>query len=664
MIQHIHVDIETYCDLSLKDVGMYRYALHPSFEILLVGMSDGGSSPRILDAEDMKSPEIRRELAEILQSGKYRKHAWNAAFEWFCLNQWLRANGYAESPLDQWEDTMLHAQYTGFPASLDRAGAAVGLPPAERKLSTGKALIRTFCTPRKPTARDPRTRVTPADEPGKWALFREYNAQDVMTEAAIDRLLSVYPVPDEVLRQWRDDVTSNAHGVAVDGDLVDGAIKIIRENEEALMRESAEITGLQNPNSRDQLLAWMQARTDKPIQDLTKETVANLLPGVNGDLKRILDIRLETGKAAPKKYEAIRRMTCSDGRLRGLMRFYGAGRTGRWSSVGVQLQNLKQTHISNIDLARQLVKDGNPDALRFCYGNVADALGQLVRTALIPTKGNLFVDADFSAIEARVIAWLAGEQWVLDVFRTHGKIYEATASQMFGVPMEKIVKGNPEYELRQRGKVATLACGYQGGTGAMAAMDINHAIDPDMYPELVRKWREANPHIVKYWYDTENAAQRALETGIPQKCGKCAYRYERYTVDGITLSHLICTLPSGRELFYANPRFGTNRFGERALQFDGVTGGNQWGAIDTYGGRLVENQCQAVARDVLADKLTELREAGYTPVFSVHDEVVLDVPLEKANLHTVTEIMKRPLAWAPGLPLNADGWTGEYFRKD
>lgn len=343
-------------------------------------------------------------------------------------------------------------------------------------------------------------------------------------------------------------------------------------------------------------------------------------------------------------------------------RFMAGGKIVSNCSTGVQLQNLARTHLDHLDLARKIVENGDTASLRFCYGNVSDTLGQLVRTALVPSEGHLFVDCDFSAIEARVIAWLAGEEWVLEVFRTHGKIYEATASQMFGVPMEKIKKGNPEYELRQRGKVATLACGYQGGAKAMEAMDVAHAIDPEQYPGLVKQWRAANPNIVKYWYDTETAALDTLRTGMPHRAGYCTFALE---VDEPTNQwFLTCELPSGRKLFYVRPTISENRFGKEAIRFWGINDKKKWGELDTYGGKLVENICQAVARDCLAEKLDALDKMGIRVVFSIHDEIVADVPKDRASLEEVAAVMSAPIEWAPGLPLNSDGWVGEYFKKD
>lgn len=798
------IDLETFSPEDIKKSGLYRYALNPEFDILLFGYSLNGAEPVVLDCTRTNDRLEMLEMAPLLYDAAYRKGAWNAAFEWYCLSVYLNRYGKYKGllPIDQWRDTQLLAQYLGYPSSLDKAGAAIGIPEDKKKMGVGKSLIRLFCSPRKPTKRDGRTRVMAADEPEKWELFKTYNKGDVVAEQTIAQTLSKWSVPDKVQEQWELDMMHNAMGVNVDLDLVYGAQSIAEQNTELLLKEAAEITGLDNPNSRDQLQKWLtEELPDEEIPDLRKETVSGLLDGVSEDhVKRVLEIRQETGKAAHKKYAAIQKMVCPDGRLRGLMKFYGANRTGRWASVGVQLQNLARTHLNDVDAARHIVERGDLNALRFTYGAVSDTLGQLVRTALIPSPGNVFVDCDFSAIEARVLAWLAGEEWVLDVFRTHGKIYEATASQMFGVPMELIKKGNPEYELRQRGKVAQLACiakgcivpyrnpfkvyagdetaydekpieqilpgdfvwdgvdwvqcdgaaymgerqvveyqglwatydhmvytreywpdvvplwyaiakglklettwpvqpypedvhireehvavydilnagpnhryavqgvlvhncGYGGGAHAMETMDINHAIDPAQYPGLVKKWRSANPNIVKYWYDTENAALETMRTGMPHTAGYCTFALE---VDDATNQwFLTCLLPSGRQLFYVRPTLAENRFGRQSIRYWGIDGkSHKWAEIDTYSGRIVENITQAVARDCLAEKLPLLEAAGYPVVFSIHDEIVADVPKSYADLKTVQQIMSAPMPWAPGLPLNAEGWVGDYFKKD
>lgn len=660
------IDLETFSPENLKLSGLYRYALNPEFDILLFGYSLDGSAPIVLDCTKTNDRLELLELAPLIYNAGCIKTAYNAAFEWYCLSVYLNRYKKLDGllPIDQWRDTQLAAQYCGYPTSLEDVGRAMQLPEDKKKLATGKTLIRLFCSPRKPTKRDQRTRIYPADEPEKWELFKTYNAGDVVSEQEIARRLEKWPVPDFVQKQWELDTLHNALGVNIDMKLVNGAISIADRNTKNLLDEAAEITGLDNPNSRDQLKDWLTKELpEDDVPDMKKDTVSGLLKNVSAEhVKRVLEIRQETGKAAHKKYSRIKIMVCADGRVRGMMKFYGANRTGRWASVGVQLQNLARTHVKELDFARNVVEAGDLDALKFCYGAVSDTLGQLVRTALIPSPGHVFVDADFSAIEARVIAWLAGEEWVLEVFRTHGKIYEATASQMFGVPMEKIKKGNPEYELRQRGKVATLALGYQGGPNALTTMDTGHVLHDEEKPGLVKKWRKANPAIVKYWYDTENAALETLRTGQPHKVGYCAYAFE--TDDATGQWFLTCLLPSGRKLFYVRPTICENRFGKQAIRFWGVNDKKKWGEIDTYGGRLVENQCQAVARDCLAEKLYPLEHAGYPVVFSIHDEIIADVPESYADLKTVTDIMSAPISWAPGLPLNAEGWVGQYFKKD
>ena len=455
---------------------------------------------------------------------------------------------------------------------------------------------------------------------------------------------------------------------AIDRALVAGALRIAAGNTAALMTEAAELTGLANPNSVAQLKDWLAEALDRDeLPDLRKETVSDLLGDLpDNDARRVLEIRQELCKTSTKKYNAMEAAVGPDGRVRGLLQFYGANRTGRWAGRLVQVQNLPRTHLAGIDTARTLVKEGNGAALRLGWGNVPDTLSQLVRTAFVPAPGRRFVDADFSAIEARVIAWLAGEQWVLEVFRTHGKIYEATASQMFGVPMERIVKGKPEYGLRQQGKVAQLACGYGGGEAAMARMDYGHAIDPAEYAGLVKKWREANPAIVSLWRKVEDAALCALRVGRCElTLPDCELQFTYEGDDPADQRFLTILLPSGRKLFYARPTTGINRFGNTALCYMGLNQvTRKWELTETYGGKLVENIVQAVARDCLAVNIERLEAAGYPIVFHVHDEIVAEVAAERADLSAICEIMSRPIPWAPGLPLRADGWVGNYYTKD
>lgn len=663
----LSIDLETFSSVDIKEQGRHNYVDSPDFEILLFGYAVDYGQPVVIDLACGES--VPQEILQALFDASVKKTAWNAMFEISCF---AKVFGLSRDQMcrwtEQWHDTMVQARYCAFPGSLDAAGKALGLPEDKRKIATGKSLIRLFSCPRKPTAKDPRTRVMPSDEPEKWKLYKTYNAGDVTTEMTIAKYLESWPLPEDVRRQWLLDVVQNERGVPVDMELVDGALRIMAETEEELNREAQQITDLENPNSREQLKAWVERELGTDLADLTKETVEMLLKkDLPANVRRVLEIRQELSKAAPKKFVAMRDNVCSDGRLRGMMVFYGASRTGRWSSYTVQFQNLLRTHIEGLDFARDLVKRGQAAPVRFCYGNVPDTLGQLVRTALTASNGRILTDCDYSAIEARVIAWLAGEEWALEEFRGEGKIYEATAAQMFNTPKDKIKKGNPEYELRQRGKVATLACGFGGGPAAMERMDVGHKIAKDEYPGLVKQWRTANPHIVKYWYLIEEAAMTAMRTGNPvtvNPTGKAPVTFRHEVSD--LLHFLTLELPSGRKLFYPFPGFTENRFGKESLCYMGQnqkTG--KWGQVETYSGKLVENIVQATARDLLAGALARLEEAGFEVIFSIHDEIVIDTPREiEDSLDRVAAIMTVIPPWAEGLPLNAAGWRGPYFIKD
>lgn len=669
MIHHLNIDLETFSSVPIAKAGLYKYVQSPDFQILLLGYSLDGAPPVVVDLAS--GEKIPGELLRALNDPNVIKHAYNAAFEWYCLTS-CKKNLITGNPIDSlpsWRDTMLHALYCGYPASLDAAGKALGLPEDKRKLATGKALIRTFCVPCKPTARNGnRTRTLPQHEPEKWELFKEYNRQDVVTEQEIERRLSPFPVPPEVQHQWETDLRINSRGVGVDLDLIHGALECSDTVTTALTNEAVQLTGLNNPNSVAQLSEWLARETGGEINDLRKDTVKTMLGSdLNSDVaRRVLEIRQELSKTSVKKYTAMIDAVCGDGRVRGLLQFYGANRTGRWAGRIIQPQNLPQTHINGgmLDLARDLVKDRKIESLKLIFGSVPDTLSQLIRTALVPATGHKFVDADFSAIEARVIAWLAGEEWVLDVFRSHGKIYEATASQMFGVPIEKIVKGQPEYALRQKGKVATLALGYQGGSGSLISMGaLKMGIPEEDLPDIVRRWRDSNRRIVDLWYSVENAAINVVKTGRPAGVHGLIFALEGDHTTGQFF--LTITLPSGRKLYYAKPFLSPNQWGNDSLHYYGMNQtSKKWEVVDTYGGKLVENCVQAIARDCLAENIERLEAAGFPVVFHVHDEVVIDVENEKADLDVVCQIMSQPIAWAPGLPLKADGWVGSYYTKD
>ena len=492
---------------------MYKYAQSEDFAVLLFAYSVDGSAVQIIDL--MCGEEIPEEIKSALNDPAVIKHAYNAAFEWYCLNQ----AGYTTG-LDQWRCTMAHGLYCGYPAGLDAVGKAIGLPQDKQKMAVGKALIRYFCVPCKPTRTNGgRTWNLPKHDEDKWNLFKEYCKQDVVTEQEILRRLDQFPMPEVEEYQWRLCVQMNAYGVKVDSALIDGALYIDQISTGRLTEEAIALTGLENPNSAAQLLTWLQDNGTS-ADNLQKATVSDLLAGeLPETVRRILEIRQQLGKTSIKKYVAMDTAKCKDERVRGLTQYYGANRTGRWAGRMVQMQNLPRNYLKTLDNAREVVKKKNYEGIKLLYGNVPDTLSQLIRTAFIPSEGHKFVVADFSAIEARVIAWLAGEQWVNEVFATHGKIYEATASQMFGVPVEKIVKGTPEYALRQKGKVATLALGYQGGTSALIAMGaLNMGLTEDELPDIVQRWRGANPRIKDLWYSVENAAVAAMQTAQPQGC--------------------------------------------------------------------------------------------------------------------------------------------------
>ena len=661
---HLSIDLETYSDVNLKKAGLYRYVQSPAFEILLFAYSFDGAPTQVIDMA--QGEEIPMEVIHALTDPQCLKHAYNAAFEWYCLSKYMGV----QLPPSQWRDTMLHGLYAGYTAGLDATGRALGIPEDKQKLATGKALIRYFCVPCKPTkSNGGRTRNYPHHDPEKWELFKTYNGQDVVAEMEIERRLSVFPVPDFVQKQWETDLLINARGVAVDMDFCEGALELGETIRAQLTDEAVQLSGLQNPNSVKQLARWLSAETGDDITTLRKETIKELLGRDNADhVQRMLEIRQELGKTSTKKYDAIEAAVCDDGRVRGLLQFYGANRTGRWAGRLVQVQNLPRTYTEPLEFARELVKGRKLDALRTVYGSPNDTLSQLIRTAFVAAPGNVLIDADFSAIEARVISWLADEEWRLEVFRTHGKIYEASASQMFGVPLERIKKGNPEYSLRQRGKVAELALGYQGGVPAMRQMDTGKLLAdlPDEeIKDIVDKWRNTNPKIRNLWYSFNDAAIRVIQNGGSLRVRCCTFARECDCIRGTTC--MTISLPSGRKLYYVEPAVGENRWGGPSITYMGVNDKNKWGRIETYGGKLVENVVQAIARDCLAQAIEHLEAAGLPVVFHIHDEVVIDTAAFDTNdamLDKVVKIMSTPIPWAEGLPLGAGGWVGAFFKKD
>lgn len=668
MVHHLSIDLETYSEAPIAKAGAQRYILDPSFEILLFAYSVDGCPVRIIDlANGEPVPEW---LKAALVDPAYIKHAYNAPFEFGCLSKY-----YGRLYPAQWRCTMFHSLYCGYTAGLEATGKALGLPEDKQKMKVGRDLIRYFCVPCQPTKNNgQRTRNYPRHDPDKWQLFKEYCCQDVVTEMEIERRLSSFPVPDFVQKQWETDLRINFRGVAVDMPFVEGALIVGNQVKTEMIEEAERITNLDNPNSVSQLKDWLNkeigtGEEEQEIQSLSKVIVKKLLGREDNspDVQRMLQIRQELGKTSTKKYDAIKLCVCPDKRVRGLLQFYGANRTGRWAGRLVQVQNLPRTYTDPIVLARELVTNRKTAAVRCLYGSVSDTLSQLIRTAFVASPGRVLIDADFSAIEARVISWLAGEQWRLEVFRTHGKIYEASASQMFGVPIELIKKGNPEYALRAKGKVAELALGYQGGPGALINMGaLEMGLHEEELPDIVQRWRTANRHIQSLWYEMDEGARRVISHGgaVNVRGLRLAREYDHN--QGVHCFTI--TLPSGRKLFYIRPKIGTNRFGGESVTYWGMDqASKKWKEIETYGGKLTENAVQAIARDCLAEAIERLEAAGFPVVFHVHDEVVIDIQPygdRETMLKDVCDIMKQPPGWAPDLPLSAAGWVGDFFTKD
>lgn len=656
----LSVDIETYSSVDIKKSGLYKYVQSPDFEILLFAYSLDGAPVQIIDLAN--GERIPAEIVTLMFGEDYTKHAYNAAFEWYCLSKYfgVDVNGW----LSRWRCTMLHGLYCGFPAGLDSIGTALGLSQDKKKLGIGKTLINYFCKPCKPTAANGyRTRNLPSHAPEKWELFKEYCKQDVVTEMSVENTLAAFPVPDDIQKQWELDMRINSRGVRLDMDLVAGAIRCSEEVNAELLSEAVNITGIKNPRSAAQLKKWLEAETDSEVENLRKDTVSDMLKkGIpQENVKRVLELRQEISKSSITKYAAMENAVCADGRARGLIQFYGANRTGRWAGRLIQVHNLPRTYLDSFDLARSYTKSGDTFMLGLTYGSVPDTLSQLIRTAFIPSEGHKFVVADFSAIEARVIAWLAGESWRQEVFAKGGDIYCASASQMFKVPVEKHgVNGH----LRQKGKIAELALGYQGSTPALIDMGaLNMGLTEEELPEIVSAWRAANPRIKDLWYSIEQAAVDTVSSFRTNAVRGLIFSYEHDPLG--YLEFMTVALPSGRKLYYPFPIIAENNFGKPAVHYMGQDGNSKkWGRLSTYGGKLTENIVQAIARDCLAVALERLDNAGYKTVMHIHDEAVIDCPAEDANLEAVCEIMSRPIEWAQGLLLNADGFVSDYYKKD
>ena len=681
------IDTETYSPYELSDCGVYRYVESPEFQLLLLGYRfDDENDVRVIDLASGERVEDHKRLYSALCGGN-PEHvmftAWNANFE----RQVLRVALRHEMPPEQWDDTMVRALELGLPGSLAGAGIALGLPAEKLKDPRGKALINYFSKPCKPTkSNGMRTRNLPAHDPDKWKLYIEYNRQDVVTEQAIREMLlkKVQPIQSE-WDLWYLDQRMNDRGVRVDLPMVQKIVRYDEQRQIQLINEAKDITGLENPNSLIQLKDWL-TRKGVPLAEVTKDVVVDQLKKVDlpPEVRRVLEIRQALGKSSVKKFHTMLDAACADGRIRGTMQFYGAARTGRFAGRLVQVHNLSKNYLPDLDLARQLVCENRFDDLEMLFGEPAFVFSELVRTAFIPSKDRHFIVADFSAIEARVLGWLAGEEWVLDAFRNGKDIYCETASKMYHVP---VVKHGQNGHLRQKGKVAVLACGYQGGVGAMKRMDKEGSIPEEELQSVVDQWRSANPHIVKFWRDCEDAAKtairekRSVRRGIRLQIDPEEIRVREYAAQSWVRPYsvrencsilftyrdknLYIKLPSGRSICYWDARLKKDPTGKEYIAFWSVNTARQWAEEETYSGKLVENLTQAVARDCLAETIRNVSAMGYEIVMHVHDEIIVDVPVSDINAYqNILETMKAPIPWAPGLPLNADGYVCDYYRKD
>lgn len=643
------MDVETYSSEDLRKSGVYRYCEAPDFEILLFAYSVDDGDVQLADLAS--GEKLPNEIIKALTDDTIIKWAWHANFERICLSRYLRdlsiINGFL-SP-EGWRCDMVWAATLGLPFSLEGAGAVLGLD--KQKLTEGKELIRYFCKPCSPTqANGGRTRNLPCHAPDKWEMFKRYNIRDVEAEMGIQQRLNKFPVLDFVWDEYHLDQEINNRGVRLDLELVRQAIAIDERSRNELISAMREFTKLENPNSVQQMKDWL-ACNGLETESLDKKAVAELMKNAPPELIKVLTLRQQLAKSSVKKYQAMQNAVCADGRARGLFSFYGANRTGRFSSKIIQLQNLARNSMSDLDQARALVRTSDYDALSMLYDDVPDTLSQLVRTAFVPPEGKLFYVADFSAIEARVIAWFAGEKWRSEVFRKGGDIYCASASQMFKVPVEKHgVNGH----LRQKGKIAELALGYGGGTGALTAMGaLEMGLKEEELQPLVNAWRNANPNIVKFWWAVDNAVMEAVSERTSTKTHGLAFSFKS--------GMLFITLPSGRKLAYVKPRIGMNQFGGESITYEGIGATKKWERLESYGPKFVENIVQATARDILCYAMKTLRHCNI--VMHIHDEVVIEAD-PRVSLDALCEQMGRTPPWAEGLILTASGYTSPYYKKD
>lgn len=639
------IDIETYSDVSLPDCGVHRYAASEQFEILLFAYSLNDEPTRIIDlASGEKMPD---EIMKLLTDDSVVKTAYNAAFERNCINRYF---GLSLKP-EGWRCTLVQASMLSLPLSLEGVGEALNLD--KKKMSEGKELIRFFCMPCKPSkSNGGRTRNLPSDDPEKWELFKTYCIRDVVVEKQIRNKLSKFPIPDREQKLYCMDQRINDRGIMVDPELITHAVACDLLYKETATKKAYEISGLENPNSVAQLKGWL-ARKGIEIDSLAKAAVEELVENTDGDVAEMMKLRLALSKTSVKKYEAMERSVCPDGRVHGLLQFYGANRTGRWAGRLVQIHNLPQNHMEDLELARSIVKEGRYDLVELLYDSIPDVLSELIRTAFVAKPGCRFIVSDFSAIEARVMGYLAGEGWVMEEFRGAGKIYEQTASKMFHIPIEEITKGSP---YRARGKVASLACQYGGAEGALISMGALNFVEEDELKGLVQSWRTANPHIVNYWYEIDGAVKAAVKERKMTKVGMVTVYYQS--------GMLKIALPSGRVLSYVRPRMTVNRFGSESVNYEGVGTNRKWTRIESYGAKFCENIVQATARDVLAEAMLRLEKKGFDIVCHIHDEVVLEVPEGTSSVEEVNEIMAVCPDWCEGLPLKAAGFESPFYKKD
>ena len=660
-MKEMSIDLETYSDVNITKCGAYKYAESDEFEILLFGVSVDGGPVVVYDLACGDS--IPEEILAALSDENITKWAFNASFERVCLSNWLKKHrpeyftGYSipEDPAGQyldpasWKCSMIWSAYMGLPLSLEGVGAVLKLQ--DQKLKEGKDLIRYFCTPCKPTkANGGRTRNLPKHDPEKWELFKKYNQRDVEVEMAIQKRLSKYPVPEFIWDEYHLDQEINDRGIMLDMDVVENAIAFDEKSKSALMLQMQNLTGIDNPNSVAQMKEWL---SDNGIEaeSLGKKDVKNMIPETNGDIKEALTLRLQLAKSSVKKYQAMQNAVCKDGRAHGMFQFYGANRSGRWAGRLIQLQNLPQNHMNDLAEARAIVRIGDYDTLQLLYDDIPDTLSQLIRTAFIARDGYKFIVSDFSAIEARVLAFLAGETWRSKVFAEGKDIYCASASQMFGVPVEKHgINGH----LRQKGKIAELALGYGGSVGALKSMGaLEMGLSEEELQPLVSSWRSSNPMITAFWWDID----RAVKTTISQRIQSEVRGIKFFYKSGM----LFIKLPSGRLLSYVKPRIGENQFGGESVTYEGVGSTKKWERIESYGPKFVENIVQAVSRDILCNAMKTLRHCFI--VGHVHDELIIECD-PRVDLKTVCEQMGRSPEWMPDILLRADGYETQFYKKD